>query len=106
MILTAEELGSLTGVRHRSPHQLLGMHPLGDGSGLVVRAFQPGAKRVEVAPVHEKARPRFELKQVSEAGVFEGTTSKAKNVYAYDLIVTDWNGNTRQFRDPYSFLPT
>ncbi len=106
MILTAEELESLTGARSRAPHQLLGMHSLGDGSGLVVRALEPGAKSIEVAPVHEKDKPRFALKQVGETGVFEGTTSKAKNVFAYDLIVTDANGHKRQFRDPYSFLPT
>jgi 1,4-alpha-glucan branching enzyme len=106
MILTAEELGSLVEARQRSPHQLLGMHPLGDGSGLVVRAMVPGAKKVEVAPVHVKDKPRFSLKEVHEAGVFEGTTNKAKSVYAYDLVVTDSNGNTRQFRDAFSFLPT
>lgn len=106
MILTAEELDSLVGARQRSPHQLLGMHPLGDGSGLVVRAFLPGATKVEVAPVHEKGKPRFALKQVDESGVFEGTTAKAQHVYAYDLVVTDGGGHTRQFRDPYSFLPT
>src|SRR5262245_57059211 len=106
MILTAEELGSLVEAKNRSPHQLLGMHPLGDGSGLVVRAIQPGAKKVEVIPVHEKGKPRFTLKEVDPGGVFEGTTSKAKDVYAYDLAVTDGNGNVRQFRDAFSFLPT
>jgi 1,4-alpha-glucan branching enzyme len=106
MILTAEELESLVGVKLRSPHQLLGMHPLGDGSGLVVRAFQPGARKVEIAPVHEKGKPRFALKQIHETGIFEGVTTQEKNVYAYDLIVTDRGGNTRQFRDAYSFLPT
>lgn len=106
MILTAEELQSLVGARNRSPHQLLGMHPLGDGSGLVVRTIQPGAKKVEVVPVHEKDKPRFALKQVSEPGIFEGTTTKAKTVYAYDLVVTYADGHTRQFRDAYSFLPT
>jgi 1,4-alpha-glucan branching enzyme len=106
MILTAEELESLAGARTRSPHQLLGLHPLGDGSGVVVRTIQPGAKKVEVVPVHEKDKPRFALKKVGDEGVFEGTTAKAKTVYAYDLIVTYPDGQTRQFRDPYSFLPT
>ena len=41
MVLTQEELRSLVEVNQRSPHQLLGMHPLGDGSGLVVRALVP-----------------------------------------------------------------
>ena len=55
MILSADELKSLVGAQHRSPHQLLGMHPLGNGSGVVVRSIQPGAQKVEVIPTHEKA---------------------------------------------------
>jgi len=43
MILTPDELRSLIELKHQSPHTLLGMHPLGDGSGLVVRAFLPDA---------------------------------------------------------------
>jgi hypothetical protein len=33
MVLTQEELSSLVEVKHRSPHQLLGMHELGKGKG-------------------------------------------------------------------------
>jgi 1,4-alpha-glucan branching enzyme len=106
MILTRAELDSLVGAQHRAPHQLLGMHPLGDGSGVVARAFQPGAKKVEVVPVHEKDRPRFALKRVHQEGLFEGTSKGASAVYAYDLVVTYDGGHTRQFRDAFSFLPT
>src|SRR3954468_22964634 len=106
MILTHAELESLIQAKNRSPHQLLGMHPLGDGSGLVVRAYLPNAARIEVAPVHEKSKPSFALKQIHESGLFEGSTPKAQHVYAYDLIITDFQGHVRRTRDPYSFLPT
>ena len=106
MILSAEELKSLAGAQHRSPHQLLGMHPLGNGKGLVVRTIQPGAQKVEIIPTHEKQKPRFELKRIHDLGIFEGTTNGAKDVYAYDLAVTYPDGGSRQSRDPYSFLPT
>jgi 1,4-alpha-glucan branching enzyme len=106
MILSADELRSLVGAQHRSPHQLLGMHPLGNGSGVVVRTIQPGAQKVEVIPTHEKTKPRFELKRIPNSDVFEGTSKDAKAVYAYDLAVTFPGGHTRQSRDPYSFLPT
>src|SRR6476646_7288780 len=106
MLLTHAELESLIQATHRSPHQLLGMHPLGDGSGLVVRAYLPNAAKVEIAPVHEKSKPSFALKQVHESGLFEGTTPKAQHVYAYDLVITDFQGQVRRSRDPYSFLPT
>ena len=113
MILSADELRSLVGAQHRSPHQLLGMHPLGggdapakNGAGLVVRTIQPAAQKVEVIPTHEKDKPRFALKRIPNSDVFEGTTNAAKSVYAYDLAITYDDGHTRQTRDPYSFLPT
>jgi 1,4-alpha-glucan branching enzyme len=106
MLLTHGELESLIQVRHRSPHTLLGMHPLGDGSGIVVRAFVPDAVQVEIEPTHEKTRPRLKLQKVHEGGVFEATSKEANHVFAYDLIVTDATGRKRRTRDPYSFLPT
>jgi 1,4-alpha-glucan branching enzyme len=105
-LLTKDELNSLTWLVHQSPHQLLGMHPLGDGSGVVARAFIPDAVSVEVRPTHEKNRPSFSLAKIHADGVFEGVAKGVSQVYAYDLIITDGAGNTRSTRDPYSFLPT
>src|SRR5271167_3342317 len=106
MVLTKEELNSLVHALHRSPHQLLGMHPLGDGSGIVVRALLPNAAKVEVEPVLEKKKPKLELKRLDESGLYEATSTATKKVYSYDLVVTDYLGNVRRFRDAYSFLPT
>ena len=106
MILKPDELLALVELRHQSPHTLLGMHPLGDGSGLVVRAFLPEAAQVEVAPTHEKNQPKITLKRIHPSGLFEGVTRKASRVYAYDLLMTNRQGRSWQTRDPYSFLPT
>lgn len=106
MLLTPQELDSLVQARHSSPHQLLGMHALGDGSGLVVRALLRDAIKVEVRPTIEHNKPRFELKKLHKAGLFEGVTHQANRVYAYELVITDRRGNVRVTRDPYSFLPT
>ncbi len=106
MLLTKDELRSLVELTHQSPHTLLGMHPLGDGSGLVVRALLPDAEKVEIQPVHEKDKPKFELKRIPKTDVFEGVTKLANKVYAYDLVITDKAGKTRRTRDAYSFLPT
>src|SRR5580658_2132293 len=105
MILTKDEADSLVEVRHRSPHEFLGMHVLGNGSGLVARVFSPRAAEVEIIPTHDKKKPRFQLQQI-RAGLFEGTTTEAKAIYAYDTIVTEHGGAKIQGRDPYSFLPT
>lgn len=106
MILTPDELRSLVELKHGSPHQLLGMHPLGDGSGVVARALVPDAVKITIEPTKEKSQPRIELKQVHDAGLFEGKASGPKRVYAYDLVIEYRNGQVQRTRDPYSFLPT
>ena len=79
MLLTKDELRSLVELTHQSPHTLLGMHPLGDNSGLVVRALLPdAAKKVEIQPVHEKDKPKFELKRIPNTDIFEGVTKTRK----------------------------
>ncbi|MEO7675816.1 MAG: 1,4-alpha-glucan branching enzyme, partial [Verrucomicrobiota bacterium] len=105
MILTQAELDSLVHVQHRSPHTLLGMHPMGDGSGVVVRAFLPDAAEVEINPTHEKKKSKFKLQRIHDSGIFEGAVKGGK-VYAYDLVVKNHDGHRWQTRDPYSFLPT
>jgi 1,4-alpha-glucan branching enzyme len=82
------------------------MHPLGDGSGVVVRALAPNAAQVEIHPVHEKDKPSLKLERLHESGLFEGMTQKTSRVYAYDLVITDFQGKVRRTRDAYSFLPT
>jgi len=106
MILTGAELESLVNLQHRSPHQLLGMHPLGDGSGVVVRALVPDAAQIEAIPTHQKDKPKIKLNRLHDSGLFEGSTNGAQRVYAYDLLITDYRGDVRRLRDPYSFLPT
>ena len=102
MLLTREELKSLAELTHQSPHMLLGMHPLGDESGVVIRALVPGAEKIEVQPVHEKKKPTIELKRIPGTDVFEGETTIAKTVYAYDLVITDQQGRVQRTRDAYS----
>jgi len=80
MLLTPAEVESLTGLRHGSPHSLLGLHPLGDGTGMVGRAHLPGAQEVEIVPVHEKTVPVLKLKRVGDTDLFEGVTRGAKRV--------------------------
>jgi 1,4-alpha-glucan branching enzyme len=106
MILTVEELESLVHARQREPHRLLGMHPLGDGSGVVVRAYLPNAAAVEAVPVHEPAMPRIRLERLHESGLFEGVSRATPRVFAYELVITDYQGGQRRARDGYSFLPT
>jgi 1,4-alpha-glucan branching enzyme len=106
MLLSPAELESLVRLEHRSPHSLLGLHPLGDGSGLVARAHLPGAAAVELVPVHDRSLPAFPLERVGDTDVFEGVTRAAAKVYAYDFVVRWSDGSVTQARDAYSFWPT
>jgi len=106
MLLTQNELKSLVEVRNGSPHQLLGLHALGDDTGLVGRALLPDAAQAQIEPVQEKDMPVIQLKRIGKTDVFEGVTHEARRVYAYDLVITDKAGAVRRTRDPYSFLPT
>ena len=87
MVLTQQELQSLVEAKTRSPHQLLGLHALGDSAGLVARALVPNAAKVEIQPVHESDKPVIKLKRIGKTDLFEGTTTGANRVYAYDLIL-------------------
>ena len=106
MVLTQEELRSLVEVKNRSPHQLLGLHVLGKGKGLVARALLPGAEKVHLEPTLEKDQPTINLKRIPKTDVFEGTAPGGDRVYAYDLVITDKTDQVRRTRDAYSFLPT
>jgi len=70
MVLTREQLQSLVEVKSRSPHELLGMHPLPDNAGLVVRALMPNAANIEVQPAHEKDKPSFQLQRIPKTDLF------------------------------------
>ena len=82
------------------------MHALGGKSGVVARAFLPGAKSVEMQPVFGGKYPQFKLERIPGTDIFEGITREVKEVYGYDLVYTDENGQAHRTRDPYSFLPT
>src|SRR4051794_40952507 len=100
MVLTQDELRTLVDLTNRSPHHSLGMHPLGDGSGLVVRALRPDAAKIEIEPVHERDKPAIKLKRIPKTDLFEGTTTEANRVYAYDLVITTHDGTVQRTRDP------
>ncbi len=91
MILTPDELRSLAERLHTSPHDLLGMHLLGDGSGVVVRALAPGVARIQVQPVGEVTAPKFELSRIHEGGV-----RGLKNIQlVYRITSCQRGGNTQ-----------
>lgn len=107
MNLTSKEIVLLIDGKIRDPHGLLGLHlQEGKKGGLVGRAMLPGARRVTVKPVPGHDGAEFELKCLHKQGLFEGTTTAHRQIFAYDLEVEWEDGHCTRSRDPYSFLPT
>jgi len=96
----SSEIEKIIELRHHSPHDVLGIHPLDDG--VVVRAFRPDAIRIDVLP---DFGGRFEMQRVVD-GFFEARISDQRTVFGYLLEVHYPDNCVFTLRDPYSFLPT
>lgn len=109
MITSKAELKSITEVKCFRPHDILGMHPYKKKDGakcLLVRAYLDDARSCEIVDASNPDGPRHPLKKISEDGFFEGLIDDPKEVFRYRLRTERYNGEIRQFYDPYSFLPT
>jgi len=83
---------------HSSPHAYLGAHPV-SGGGWIVRAYRPGAERVDARAVGGAVSP---LERIHPAGIFEGAVADAD----YELEVDYGEHGSHTARDPYAFAPT
>jgi len=99
---------------HPDPHSVLGAHPAGQqGSGVVVRAYDPMAEAVAVIEEGEPGEPprRHPMRSVAPpggngaGGLFEVTIPDREAGMAYRLEVSS-GGATQVREDPYRFMPT
>ncbi|MBL8585597.1 MAG: 1,4-alpha-glucan branching protein GlgB [Bradyrhizobiaceae bacterium] len=88
--------------RHDDPFSFLGMHRSAKGT-LVVRTFQPGARRVHVTRA-ATSEIVSELMRVHPAGVFEGEIESPGGAFPYRLLI-DYSDSERSIDDPYRFPP-
>lgn len=89
--------------KHPDPFSYLGMHTGPKGQGLVVRAFLPHAKRVQVVET-AKGTIVAELSKVHEAGLFEGLVKRSGQIFPYRLRIETESGE-QDIEDPYRFPP-
>ncbi len=108
MIVTKKELDSITKVACSQPHAILGMHSCKSGKkkSLVVRAYLDDAVSCEVVDITSPDGPRYPLKRLSQDGFFEGQIEGRSEPFLYRLRIERYNGEIRQFFDPYRFMPT
>lgn len=108
MLISKAELEAITKVACGHPHAILGMHPCkaGKKKALVVRAYLDDAVSCEVVDLSSPSGQRYPLKRLSADGFFEGVLEGRTEVFNYRLRIERYNGEVRQFFDPYSFLPS
>jgi 1,4-alpha-glucan branching enzyme len=90
---------------HRDPFSRLGMHKV--KGGLVVRAFLPGAQKVQLVDA-KTAKVIADLQSLHEDGLFAARLAGRKEPFAYRLRVFRGNlhGNqSEEIYDPYAFAP-
>ena len=107
MYIEKKDLDSIVNVRCSQPHDFLGMHPRqqGDRTVLVVRVYLDDAQSCEVVDLQHPGRS-YRLNRLTEDGFFEGEITERSEVFAYRLRTERYNGEYREFYDPYQFLPT
>ncbi|MDR3372175.1 MAG: 1,4-alpha-glucan branching protein GlgB [Ancalomicrobiaceae bacterium] len=100
VITTPADVALIVAARHKDPFSLLGPHAI--AGGLVIRAFVPGAKTLEVIP--DSAAPSLGLTRIDDAGLFEGVLKGAALPFSYRLRATN-SGGVWELRDAYAFGP-
>jgi 1,4-alpha-glucan branching enzyme len=107
VILPKAELRRYLAAKHATPHERLGMHPYAAAAGakgVVVRAFVREA--VECSVVETGGTGVWPMELLAPEGFFEVAILDRPAVFGYELRVKLKGGETRQFADPYCFLPT
>ena len=102
MIISSSEMEACRSGQIGNPHQWLGMHLLGEGSGLVVRVWDPGALKITI--LESGKTERFEMEMVHSSGFFELHLPGRRKLFKYSLFSLYAEGG-REWADPYSFLP-
>ncbi len=98
------EIESLTEATSAQPHSILGMQPmLLDGErAWIIRTMIQDAVACEVVDVETENGPRYPMKRIHPAGIFEGVAVRPDR-FQYRLRIERKNGEIRQFYDPYAF---
>jgi 1,4-alpha-glucan branching enzyme len=105
--LTNATIAAIIHGEQGDPFAVLGSHIVWNGrkTGVVVRAFYPGAERVTVIPHSERTKPQ-EMTRLRAEGLFEGRFSGLRTRFPYQLEVTQRDGRTVLMEDPYRFPST
>ena len=68
MIIHPDEMEACILGKIGEPHAFLGMHPLSDRSGIVIRTWDPSAKKIQVTSADRNKS--FEMERMDDRGFF------------------------------------
>ena len=100
-----EEIQKIIYSMHPDPFEVLGAHTVkwGGKDAVAIRAFLTEADQVAVT--NERTGQRYPMKKLHKDGFFEAVIRGEEEIFPYRLEETAFDGSTRLFYDPYSFLP-
>ena len=104
-----DDVERIVSTNHHDPFQVLGPHLVErDGkTALAVRAYLPDAKQAFVLLSREgKKRQEIPMSLIHEQGFFEAVIKDCAEVVPYELKKVLAAGQTAEFHDSYSFMPT
>ncbi len=102
---SVEDIEKFVCADHTDPFAILGMHELGEGKGLVIRAWRPGAQQMIVQSFGDSpsASQDYEMPRVHPAGFFELLIPEAREKFAYQLKWKTLDGHEEgPVGDPYA----
>src|SRR6266487_1274182 len=111
--LSPDELNSFLAGTHSDPFRILGPHRMQDG--LVIRAFRPGAQKIDIVlaagrvgpTVGPDRQPKTEIatEKIHRDGFFCASVPEAGRDLDYHLRFTSSDGSELVMRDPYGYGP-
>jgi 1,4-alpha-glucan branching enzyme len=101
MRLPDDEIAAIASGEHSDPFAVLGRHKA-EGARTIVRAFVPGAERVDVVDAEGAALGTLERRH--PAGVFEGVLTRQYDLGRYGLDASNAGGSWH-VEDAYGFAP-
>ena len=109
--LTREEVDLIVYANHWNPFEVLGPHPIPrldptNLDRLAIRAFLPEAHEAWVLYTSQaKSSITVPMKRLHPDGFFEAILTPQPASFSYRLCVTNHEGHTWEFEDPYRFRP-
>ncbi len=112
--ISKKEIDKIINSEHHNPFEVLGSHKvkIQEKTGVVIRTFQPEAKKVEIIETPPRRRGKssvrpsskeYPMQEIDHNGLFEAVFWRRKKFFPYKLKVTFNEKNVRIMYDPFSF---